>query len=163
MTNLSARNYSVAFFLLLIGFLSSCCKTVDCTRGFTTVSFVQFMPPELDSFYLRRYKINTNFSVKQDTAIYRIGQNIFYKEHKRDTSVVQPVNLSTIPKLFFIEEGYDYELVLPSIGKISRITDVKEGNYEQKFCGMERRLCYTQIQTVRVDGILHQGSVIIKN
>lgn len=162
MTNLSVRNYSVVFFLLVIGFLSSCCRNVDCTRGFTTVSFVQFMPPDLDSFYLRRYKINTNFSVKLDTVIYKIRQNIFYKEHKRDTSVVQPADLSTIPKLFFIEEGYDYELVLPSIGKISRITDVEEGNEEQNICGMARRQCYTQIRTVKVDGILHRGSVIVK-
>ena len=156
-----ARILGLGCFLLGIVFLSSCCKTVECSRGFTTVSFVKKFPPDIDTFYLRRYKLNSNFSVKIDSAIYKINQNIFVTEYKGDTVVMQKP-ISQEPKLFFIDAGYDYELVLPSTGELSRITEVIEGNYEQKFCGLMRKECKTEIATVKVDGISYSRTAIIK-
>lgn len=150
-------------FLLIMGLLSSCCKTVACKPGFASISFVGFNNSEIREFYLRRYRINTNFSSKIDTVIYRIGENLTYAYviGGRDTIEVIPSSVTPAQRVFFIEAGYDYELVLPATGQVSRITEVAEQNYEQTFCGFAKPECNTVISSVKVNGVIFSGTAII--
>ena len=163
MKNFRAWFFSVSALMLFIVLFSSCCKRVDCERGYTKVTFINLSNPTvLDTFYLRRYKLNTNFSIKIDTAIYIKNKNFYIQAHRGDSTVVSQIAFNTA-KLFFVEAGYDYELVLPAIGKVSRISDVIEENFEEKFCGMARQLCYTSIRSAKVDGVIYNGTAVIKN
>jgi len=143
--------------------LSSCCKTVDCTSGNAEIAIVNLNIPDIDTLYLRRYKLNTNFGEKIDTTIYRLNQNLLISASRRDTVLLRPLESSNILKSFFVEAGFDYELVLPATGKISRITNVTMSNTEEKICGMAKRLCYAKIQSSKVDGVAYNVGVVIKN
>jgi hypothetical protein len=144
--------------LMITGFFTSCCKTVTCEPGFATISFVGFSASEVETFYLRRYTKNTGFSVKVDSAVYKQG-NIWY-DFKRDTIFAKP-NEPVSSGMFFITTGYDYEVVLPSTGMVSRITEVAEQNYEQQFCGFAKPVCATVISTVKVNDVLYDGTAVI--
>ena len=153
----------LALVSLSAGLLSSCCKTVDCTPGYADISFVDMSTTDIDTLYLRRYKLNTNFADKIDTAIYRLNQNLLISAVRRDTIILRPLESSTITKTFFVEAGFDYELVMPATGKISRITNITMSNIEERFCGMAKRLCYAQIQSSKVDAVAYNVGVVIKN
>lgn len=163
MKNYRAWFYAVSALILCIILFSSCCKMADCERSYTRVTFVNLSNPKVtDTFYLRRYKLNTNFTIKLDTAIYIKNKNFYVVEFRRDSTVVSPITFNT-PKLYFVDQGYDYELVLPAIGKVSRMSEIVEENFEERFCGMARQLCYTQIRSAKVDGVTYYGSAVIKN
>ena len=143
--------------------LSSCCKTVDCTAGNVEISTVNLSTADIDTFYLRRYKVNTNFAQKIDTVTFRLNENFRVVGIDMDTLSLQSFYNPSIPKQFFVEAGFDYELVLPATGKISRITNVTMTSTEQKICGLAKRECDAQIQSSKVDGIAYNVGVIIKN
>lgn len=153
----------LALVSLSAGLLSSCCKMVDCTAGNAEIATVNLSTADIDTFYLRRYKLNTNFAQKIDTVTFRLNENFWVVGNDMDTLRIQSFYNPSIPKQFWVDAGFDYELVLPAIGKISRITNVTMSNTEEKICGMARRLCYAQIQSSTVDGVAYNVGVVVKN
>src|SRR6478736_2203129 len=76
MESFTGRFYFASGLLLFVLAFSGCCKTADCARGYTHVTFSGWsIPTAYDTFYLRRYRLNTNFSDKLDTVIYIKNKN----------------------------------------------------------------------------------------
>lgn len=161
MKNFRASFYFILTLILFMVFVSSYCRMRDCTLGFTTVTFLNLYRADTDTFCLRCYKLYTRFSLKIDIAIYSNVENMNYVNIKRDTIALRPLDLNVSP--FFIEEEVDFELVPLRIWKVGRITDVREENFEEKFCAMQRNLCYTSIRTANADGVTDSGSTLFKD
>lgn len=153
---------------LFTGFLSSCCKTTTCKQGSGTISLVGFPYNASSTLYLRKYQLNTNFSVKIDTVEYTFQADEY--ERKGDTLLLDPYGPSFRRSImnpiagykFFLEAGYDYELVLPYTGRTSRITDITETGVEQKMCFFSKHYpCNTVVNSLKVDGVQYAGSSVI--
>lgn len=150
---------AISILFLVSGFLSSCCKTYTCIPGSGTITLVNFPLNETQLIVLRRYQLNTNFTSKIDTVLYDISGY--------STVLINPYgnNAGVTPSIrgykFFLEPGYDYEVVLPAARRISRITDVTATGFEQEFCGFAKPGCRTIVYSLKVDGVEYAGNAVI--
>ena len=141
--------------------LSSCCKEINCTPGYATLSFVGFDIEDIKTFYLRRYKQNTSFTERIDTTVC----SFTLPEFRQDSVVlkVSPNSGETLPsKDFYITGGYDYELVIPRTRQIFRITELIEENKQEKICGLSKRVCDTRIVGTKVNGTFYANQAVIR-
>lgn len=140
--------------------ITSCCKRVKCTQGYIPLAFVGFDQNDMKSFYIRRYKQNSSFTIKIDSVTFRQEELLF--KFSQDTVFVT-VHESLLSKdKYFTQGGYDYEIVIPATSQVFSLTELLETNQEEKVCGMSRAVCNTIIRSAKVNGINYQLNAVIK-
>ena len=114
--------------VILISNVTSCCRTEDCETGYLNIATINFSRQQSDTFIIRRYKVNTNFSLLIDTLLLARNVNTFYTDKGLDTSYVI-INESN---LFRMNTGFDYILFFPATNTVRKISDITEIKNQQK-------------------------------
>lgn len=140
---------------ILIASITSCCKTVDCERGYLDIATINFTRQESDTFIIRRYKVNTNFGVLIDTLLLARNVNAYYNDIGLDTSSVLMYDSNP----FKVNTGFDYVLFFPATNTIRKISDIKETKNQQTLC-LRLKRCFNEINSYKVDGLLGDRSYI---
>ena len=145
--------YTVIFILTVS--ITSCCKTVDCERGYLDIATINFTRQQSDTFIIRRYKVNTNFTELVDTLLLARNVNAYYSDIGLDTSSVLMYDSNP----FKINTGFDYVLFFPATNTIRKISDIKETKNQQTLC-LRLKRCFNDINSYKVDGLLGNRSYI---
>ena len=145
--------YTVIFILTVS--ITSCCKTVDCERGYLDIATINFTRQQSDTFIIRRYKVNTNFSVLIDTLLLARNVNAYYSDIGLDTSSVLMYDSNP----FKVTPGFDYVIFFPATNTIRKISDIKETKNQQTLC-LRLKRCFNDINSYKVDGLLGNRSYI---
>ena len=150
LTNLKMTcRYIVIFFF--VANVTSCCRTENCESGYLNITTINFRRQESDTFIIRRYKVNTNFSLLIDTLLLARNVNTFYTDKGLDTSFVRISESNP----FIMSTGYDYVLFFPATNTIRKISDITEIRNQQKICVTTNgRRCFNDINSYKVDGLL---------
>ena len=145
--------YTVIFILTVS--ITSCCKTVDCERGYLDIATINFTRQQSDTFIIRRYKVNTNFTELVDTLLLARNVNAYYSDIGLDTSSVLMYDSNP----FKINTGFDYVLFFPATNTIRKISDIKETKNQQTLC-LRLKRCFNDINSYKIDGLLGNRSPI---
>ena len=107
-------------FILFISCLSSCSRAYDYTCENTSINpvFINFMPSDLDTFILRKFAANSNFTNQLDTVVIVFGLSGYYTT-SHDTTLVR-LNSEKIS----IGYGFDYELYITAQNRIIKISEI---------------------------------------
>jgi hypothetical protein len=139
----------------------SCCKTIDCEPWFASeIKAVNFTRQELDFFYIKKFKKNSNFTQVIDSMMLGQPANITLVPEGTDATKIV---LYKFGLRFQIEAGYDYEFFFPNGNTLRRLTEITENKTSEKFCntGFAKNICYKTISSLKVDGVT-QASLIIR-
>ena len=150
LTNLKMTCRYIVIFIFVVNF-TSCCRTENCESGYLNITTINFRRQESDTFIIRRYKVNTNFSLLIDTLLLARNVNTFYTDKGLDTSFVRISESNP----FIMSTGYDYVLFFPATNTIRKISDITEIRNQQKICVTTNgRRCFNDINSYKVDGLL---------
>ena len=119
--------YLVPIFCCLLCFIS-CSRTCPCQPAFAPFQIVSFSPAESDTVIVRRFIKGTNFQTLNDSALID-STNSSYTQRGVDT-----LELGAVDTTGHIASGFDYEIYIPAVNKLTKITDVTE-QYEEGPCG----------------------------
>ena len=141
--------YIVIF--ILVANITSCCKTENCESGYLNIATINFSRQQSDTFIIRRYKVNTNFSLLIDTLLLARNVNTFYTDKGLDTSFV----IISESNPFSLNTGFDYILFFPATNTIRKISEITETRNQQKICITSNgKRCFNDINSYKVDGLL---------
>jgi len=119
--------YLVTINCCLLGFIS-CSRECPCELASAPFQVVSFSPAESDTVIVRRFTKGTNFQTLNDSALIdRANSN--YTLRGADT-----LELGARDTTGHITSGFDYEIYIPAVNKLTKITKVTE-EYEEGRCG----------------------------
>lgn len=106
-------------------FMASCGSyEVQCENSQLIPYFKSFQPSEIDTFIIRRFTANTNFSQRIDSSVVVFGRSGYYT-NQHDTTIVRPDYAGRIIV------GYDWQIYIPARNKTVNITDIKSEQRSQ--------------------------------
>lgn len=151
------KTYKYFFIIIILVNFASCCRTEGCETGYLDIATINFSTHQSDTFIVRRYKVNTNFTSLVDTLLLARNFNSFYTDKGLDTSFVTIYESNP----FRLTTGFDYLLFFPATNTLRKITDITETKNQQKICLTSNwTRCYNDINTYKVDGIVNNNSYI---
>jgi hypothetical protein len=138
--------YIICYFLLS-------CKEFPCYPAISQLALISFSDVETDTLILRRYAKATNFTTLIDTFLINRSNSTYFKSN--DTL--------RIFNLFGGDQGlkskYDYEIYVPQLNRLFRITDiVEEFNKTRSGPGEVVVHCSDPIKSYKLNGQLITGN-----
>lgn len=135
---------AVRISILLFLFIS-CNKTINCRDPYINLAFIAKPKSDIDTITLRKYSINTNFTQLIDTFnLIENSNSIMIPSQTRDTILIRP----TVSDLA-IENGYDWQIFIPSTRQIFFITNIVTQSKTQK-CGTFSTSCFCNNDVVSI-------------
>ncbi|MFL5740610.1 MAG: hypothetical protein ACJ75B_10365 [Flavisolibacter sp.] len=128
---------------LILTSVFSCHLKHDCVDNYINPAFIGFLPSDIDSFVLRKYKPNDNFQHLLDTILV-IDKYASIYTASNDTTVVY-VNSSDPSHL--ITPGFDWQVYIPAKNKTVQISSITSTETEGP-----GRTCYNPINSFNMDG-----------
>ena len=107
---------TIAILSLAILFIS-CTREYDCDDQQIPIAFISYLPSDIDTFVIRKFKPNDNFQTLLDTVAVKYG---YYGEYLvfNDTTVV------TVYSSDGIKAGFDWQVFIPAKGKTVAISQI---------------------------------------
>ena len=132
-------------------YLSSCgsynCGEAEGIR----ISTIGLTRAEADSIVLRKFKKGSNFTKLVDTIVLSHNSTVFiqFPYATPDTSF-----MGILDDRVLIRSNYDYEIYIPSIAKLTKITDIVEPQQKMKrsFLSTDKAYCINTIESFQQDG-----------
>ena len=104
--------------LLLSTVIAGCTKEYDCADLQLQPAFVNYLPADINTFTLRKFKANDNYRTLIDTFVVNYGYNALYQTYRDTTSVLITAGYSGIMP------GFDWQLFIPAKNKTVLIADI---------------------------------------
>ncbi len=104
---------------LLITFFTSCTKEYDCTDTQIQPSFINYLPSDIDTFVLRKFKASDNYQTLIDTFVVKHGYDSYYQTFNDTTTVLVTDGKNGI------KTGFDWQLFIPAKNKTVLISDIQ--------------------------------------
>ena len=147
-----AIKFSIATFILIILF-SSCSKEYNCSDSQITPAFINYLPSDIDTFVLRKFKAKDNYQTLIDTFVVKRGYNTNYQTFNDTTSVSIPGGVNGIIA------GFDWQLFIPAKNKTVLISDIisekETGRRGWGIFSMDPgSFCYNNIYSAKIDNQL---------
>lgn len=108
--------------LLLTTLFASCTKEYDCEDLQIQPAFINYLPSDIDTFVLRKFKAGDNYQTLIDTLIVKSGSNTYYQTSNDTTSVLITDGKNGI------KTGFDWQLFIPAKNKTILISDIISEN-----------------------------------
>jgi hypothetical protein len=143
----------VIYFILSINlfFAVSSCGSYNCGEAEgLRISTISLTPSEIDTIILRKYIKGSAFTNLIDTLIMDSTNALFqFPFTNKDTSF-----LGILKPEVLIKSKYDYEIYIPAINKLVKITDINEPQQKMKrgFLSTDKTYCINIIQSFQQDG-----------
>ncbi len=157
-----------AFFSIIM--FSACTKTYDCEDLQIRPAFINYLPSDIDTFVLRKYKAGDNYQTLIDTLPVMQGLQTYYQVSNDTISVLVTDGKNGI------RAGYDYKLFIPVKNRTVLISDIisekKRGKRGYGIFSMDPGPgCANNVFSLKVDGqliifstLLYGGpSIFIRN
>jgi hypothetical protein len=109
--------YIIATLLFTISIVS-CTKEYDCENLQIQPAFINYLPSDIDTFFLRRFKASDNYQTLIDTFVVKYGSNGLYQTSNDTTSVLVTDGKNGI------KAGFDWQLFIPAKNKTVLISDI---------------------------------------
>jgi hypothetical protein len=97
--------------------ISGCTKEYDCADLQIQPAFINFLPSDIDSFVLRKFKAADNYQILIDTFL--VTHNYGFYQTSNDTTTVFITDGKN-----GIKAGFDWELFIPAKNKTVLISDI---------------------------------------
>jgi hypothetical protein len=137
------RLTALILLVLILAFSFSCNPKHACVDNYINPAFIGFLPSDIDTFVLKKYKQNDNFQHLLDTILV-IDKYASIYTVSNDTTVVY-VNSSD--PTHWIRPAFDWQVYLPAKNKTVQISSITSTQVEDK-----GRTCYNPINSFNVDG-----------
>ena len=132
---------------ILLGFLLYGCG-YPCGKASSFIGLVSFTDAESDTIILRRFSKGTNFAALRDTFILARSNSNF--ERNNDTLLI----LHAIDANNDITSDFDYEVFLPKVGILYRLSEIMEELQSGRGKGA---YCINPITAYRLNGQFFSG------
>lgn len=109
--------------LLLNIIFASCTEEYECADLQIQPAFINYLPADIDTFILLKFKASDNYQNLIDTFVVRHGYNGLYKTSSDTTSVLISDEKNGI------KAGFDWKLFIPAKNKTILVSDI---NSEKK-------------------------------
>ena len=130
----------------------SCRRKCPCNPASAPIQLVSFLNSEIDTIIVRRFIKETNFQTLQDSVLLD-NSNCSYIVRGTDT-----LELATSNLIGRITSSFDYEVYIPSVNSLIKISDITEQLTEGN-CGR----CSNYFTMFLMDGqIYHSSQLFIK-
>ncbi len=106
----------------------SCRRKCPCNPASVPIQMVSFLKSEIDTIIVKRFTKGTNFQILQDSVLVD-NSNCYYIQRGFDT-----IELATKSLIGHIKSNFDYEIDIPSLNRVSKISDIVEIQIEGS-CG----------------------------
>ena len=106
---------SVSFLTI---FFTSCTKEYDCSDLQIQPAFINYLPADIDTFVLRKFKPSDNYQTLIDTFVVNYGYYGLYQTSSDTTSVLVTDGKNGI------KAGFDWQLYIPATNKTVLISDI---------------------------------------
>jgi len=130
--------------IFLIIFIS--CKECPCTPAELRFDLIGFSNTEADTFIIREFEPNGNFSIKKATFL--ISNPAFARFN--DT-----LRIVAVPGTSLLKSQFDYEIFFPGSNSLFRITEINEQRSTQNCGGIfstDKVGCYNTIKSLKING-----------
>jgi hypothetical protein len=143
--------------LMLVG----CCYEVDCEQDNLNFGLVSFLQTDIDTIVFRKYGANSNFQSLKDT-MQITNINVLTPAVSGDTVLFLTSSTPSTNIKFQLVAGNDYEIFIPGVNKLTRITEILEQKTKRKNCDISdgNKTCYNPIISFRVDRQLQTSEPI---
>ena len=111
---------SIIFIFL---FLHSCNR--PCSDNYINPVFVGFAPSDIDTFILKEYKPNDNYTHLIDTFLITLNGKLSVATTSNDTTIVS-LYINDFPS--YIHSGYDWQIYIPAKNKTVTISNIINGD-----------------------------------
>ncbi len=133
-------------------FILSSCVTYPCGKASSSIALISFTDPESDTIIIRRFVKGANFSNLKDSAIItRDGRTNFQRQH--DTLLILHSNVLENNLYNDITSDYDFEIVLPKVPRVYRLSEIVEDIQYGKNNG-QKIYCVNGMKSYKIDGQL---------
>ena len=99
-------------------FFTSCTKEYDCIDLQIQPAFINYLPADIDTFVLRKFKPSDNYQTLIDTFVVNYGYYGLYQTSSDTTSVLVADGKNGI------KAGFDWQLYIPATNKTVLISDI---------------------------------------
>ena len=113
---MKTKTWLAVFTLVIV--LASCTKKYDCTDVQIETAFINFLPADLDTFILKKYKPADNYQNLVDTFIVKYGYNGYYQVSNDTTTVFVTDGKNGI------KAGFDWKIFIPAKNKTVLVSDI---------------------------------------
>jgi hypothetical protein len=141
------------FFVIMF---SSCGKSFPCIDALGVLNFVSLADSATDSIILKKFIKDSGFTSLVDSIIITKNNSIYEKSN--DTLHIEPPPLGE----YFIDTHYDYEVYMPVVNRVFKITDIVQEQTEMNEGGlfsMDKRVCVNPLKSYKVNGIIKNTSL----
>jgi hypothetical protein len=131
------------FFVILF---SSCGKSLSCIDAVASLNFVSFADSATDSIILKKFIKDSGFTSLVDSIIITKNNSIYQKSN--DTLRIETPQSGD----YFIDIHYDYEVYMPVVNRVFKITDIVQEQTEMHAGGlfsMDKIGCVNPINHIR--------------
>ena len=140
-----------AFFSIII--LTGCTKTYDCEDLQIRPAFINYLPSDIDSFTLRKYKAGNNYQTLIDSLVVIQGSQSYYQTSNDTTSILVTDGKNGI------KAGFDWQIYIRAKNKTVLISDIVSENKKGKrgygiFSMDPGPGCTNSVISLKVDGQL---------
>lgn len=130
--------------------IASCSKEYYCIDLQIMPAFINYLPSEIDTFVIRKFKANDKFQTLIDTFVVIYGYYGLYRTSNDTTSVLITDGKNGI------RAGYDWQLFIPAKNKTILISDIisekKKGIGNWGICSLDPGpSCTNDIFSVKVN------------
>ncbi len=139
------------FTILLTTVFTRCTKEYNCSNGEISTSFINFIPSDIDTFIIKKYKQKDNFQNLIDSLKIVKGSTGTYAVSNDTTSVLVG------DELHGIRAGFDWIIFIPAKNKSIVISEIDAENKTEK-CGsgifsMDKQgcLCRNEVFSLKKD------------
>jgi hypothetical protein len=138
--------------LFAISFFVSC-KETPCGRAFSPLGLKNFAAADFDTVIIRKYKKTSDFTIRLDSVLIKSGT---YGFQQINNDAVIPFTMGGENEF---RSDYDYEVYLPKINRLFRITGIVEEFHSQKdgLFSNKKNYCYNPITSYKVNGLAVPG------
>jgi hypothetical protein len=141
------------YFIAIIFLFSSVysCGTYKCSQADgLKICTISLTPEDIDTIILRKFTKGSGFTNKIDTLIMDSTNTFFeFTRFSKDTS-----SLVIFKPDMLIKSKYDYEIYIPAVNKLVKITEINEPRQKEKkgLFNTDKTYCVNVIQSYKIDG-----------
>jgi hypothetical protein len=139
----------IIILLTALTIISSCSREYNCEDNSITPVFIKYQAADIDTFIIRKYVLNSNFSNQTDSVIITLGYSGYYITNN-DTTVVQ-----LFGERLKIESGFDWQIFIPAKNKVVNITAINSpqttGKCNTGFFSKLGCACFNPIVSCKLD------------
>ncbi|MEO5591666.1 MAG: hypothetical protein ABIR15_20085 [Chitinophagaceae bacterium] len=136
---------------IVLFFSVSSCGSYDCEESEgLRICTISLTPSEIDTIILRKYTKGSAFTNLIDTLILDSTNALFqFPFTNKDTSF-----LGVLKPEVLIKSKYDYEIYIPAVNRLLKITDINEPQQKMKrgFFSTDKTYCMNAIVSFQQDG-----------